>query len=345
MRYDRHGFPIPAEFDGPSRSDRDAFPPSRDGRREEPLGPDAAGGGRERPVAVQRGEPSSGGAGRPAAGRWKRWLLLAVMLGGVVPALLIPQVLPLVREAVVQWSLDRAAEHEAKGEIAAAVRDVGRAVLWHGENAELLCMRSMLRLEDRDAAGALEDAVRAATLAPTAVQPWRVRALVSVVLDDADAALAAADMVVDLSAAGDPDALNHRAYIRALVGRDLPAALADIDRAIGPDGQAGGTETASAEMLDTRGFLLHLLGRHREAVDQLNQAITGMQQNRRKLGLLAGRVDPVQLACRLRAVDHGLAVMFHHRAQACREAGLAEQARQDLELAGKKGFDPSRGIF
>jgi hypothetical protein len=197
----------------------------------------------------------------------------------------------------------------------------------------------MLRLEDRDARGALEDAVRAAAIAPTAVQPWRVQALVNVVLEDVEGALSAADMVISLSAAGDPDALNHRAYIRGLVGRDLPAALADIDRAIGDRADA------SPEMLDTRGFLLHLVGRHREAVDQLNLAITGMQQNRRQLGLLSGRVDPVQLACRLRGLDHGMAVMLHHRAQACRAVGLEEQAKQDFELADRKGFDPSRGIF
>jgi len=239
----------------------------------------------------------------------------------------------------VQWSLERAAECEARSDIAGAIADVSRALRWHGEEADLLSMRAMLSLEERDAPGSLEDAVRATAIAPTAVQPWRVRALVNVVLNDVEAALSAADMVVNLSAAGDPDALNHRAYIRGLVGRDLPAALADIDRAL-----ASGDES-SPEMLDTRGFLLHLLGRHREAVDQLNVAITGMQQNRRKIGLLSGRVDPVQLACRLRGLDHGMAVMLHHRALACRAVGLEEQAKQDFELADRKGFDPSRGIF
>ena len=334
MRYDRHGFPIPAEFERSSPTARDAVDLGR-------VGP--------QPVTLDRddghglpGFDSPGGdrsAMRPRAGAWKRWLLLAVILGGVVPAIVIPQILPAVREAVVQWSLERAAECEARSDIVGAIADVSRALRWHGEEADLLCMRAMLSLEERDAPGSLEDAVRATAIAPTAVQPWRVRALVNVVLNDVDAALSAADMVVNLSAAGDPDALNHRAYIRGLVGRDLPAALADIDQAL-----ASGDES-SAEMLDTRGFLLHLLGRHREAVDQLNLAITGMQQNRRKIGLLSGRVDPVQLACRLRGLDHGMAVMLHHRALACRAIGLEEQAKQDFELADRKGFDPSRGIF
>jgi hypothetical protein len=40
-----------------------------------------------------------------------------------------------------------------------------------------------------------------------------------------------------------------------------------------------------------------------------------------------------------------MAVMLQHRALACRAIGLEEQAKQDFELAGKKGFDPTRGIF
>ena len=334
MRYDRHGFPIPAEFERPSPASRDAFDVGLVGPRQVPLDRDDGHG-----LPGFDGPRNDSSAPRPRAGGWKRWLLLAVLLGGVVPAIIIPQVLPAVRQAVVQWSLERAAECEARDDIVGAIADVSRAVRWQGEEADLLCMRAMLRLEERDAPGSLEDAMRATAIAPTAVQPWRVRALVNVVLDDVEAALSAADMVVNLSAVGDPDALNHRAYIRGLVGRDLPEALDDIDRAL-----ASGDES-SPEMLDTKGFLLHRLGRHREAVDQLNLALTAMQQNRRKMGLLSGRVDPVQLACRLRGLDHGMAVMLHHRALACQAVGLEEQAKQDFELADRKGFDPSRGIF
>ncbi|MEI8227249.1 MAG: hypothetical protein WCH77_03145 [Planctomycetota bacterium] len=257
----------------------------------------------------------------------------------IVPALLLPEIVPAVRQMVVGWSLEQAAEREARNDLTGAIANLGRAIRWHGDDVDLLCMRSMLRLEDRDAAGALEDASRAAALAPTAPQPLRVRALANVVLGNAAAALADAEIVVDLASPGDPEALNHRAYIRALVGRDLPEALVDIDAAI------GGQREATPELLDTRGFILHLLGRTQEAIDQLNLAIDGMQQNRRQLALLAGRIDRSELSRRLRSLDHGLAVMLHHRALACEQAGLDEQAKQDFELAKRKGFDPDRGIF
>jgi tetratricopeptide (TPR) repeat protein len=325
MRYDRLGFPVPTEFEPDPRLDD--LQPSRStpatALETKVLEPSAL-------------EPRSS---RKPAGSRKRLLILGVAAAVIVPALLLPEIVPAVRQMVVGWSLEQAADREARNDLTGAIANLGRAIRWHGDDVDLLCMRSMLRLEDRDAAGALEDASRAAALAPTAPQPLRVRALANVVLGNAAAALADAEIVVDLASPGDPEALNHRAYIRALVGRDLPEALVDIDAAI------GGQREATPELLDTRGFILHLLGRTQEAIDQLNLAIDGMQQNRRQLALLAGRIDRSELSRRLRSLDHGLAVMLHHRALACEQAGLDEQSKQDFELAKKKGFDPARGIF
>jgi len=306
MRYDRDGFPVPPGFEPtPPTPDRDG-PAPRSGRS------------------------------WPA---WKRLVLLGLVAGVLLPAIVLPEAAPLVRQLVVGWSLERAAACEARDDVRGAVVEVGRALRWHGVDAELLCLRAMLRLEDRDAPGALDDAEAAAAAAPLSPQPLRVRALVRVVLGDADAALADASQVVSLATPGDAEALNFRAYVRALVAREVPEALADIDAAIVAVGEA------PPELLDTRGYILFLAGRTQEAIDQLNLAIDGMQQQRRQLTLLAGRMDRDELARRLRTFDHGLAVMLHHRAQACEKVGLAEQAKQDFELAKKKGFDPSRGIM
>jgi len=311
MNYDRVGFPIPPEFTPPA---------------DEPG---------------TRGESRSRHA-RPAAGPRKRIVVAIALLGLVVPAFVAPAVMPLVREAVITWSLERAVGREARGQVSAAVAELGRAVDWCPDNAmlrcRLLCWRAMLRIENRDPRGALADAAAGLAAAPTSTQPHRVQALAHVMLDQADDAIAAAEAAVQAAGAGNPEALNHRAYIRALVGRDLPAALADIDTALG-----GGD--GAPELLDTRGFVLHLLGRHQEAIDQLNLAIDGAVQQQRRLASLVGRADTDEVASRLRSLDHGLAVMHQHRGLACRAAGLEGQARQDLDIAAKKGFDPSRGIF
>jgi tetratricopeptide (TPR) repeat protein len=323
MQYDRDGFPIPPAFD--PAADRDSFGNGF-----------GWGGGKGQPAPA----PETPGSvpGRRPKKRKRAWLLLLVA-AGLVPAVVVPEVMPAVRQGIVEWALERAAVREAGEDVPGAIADLGTALYWHGDDPDLLCMRALLRLEDRDPAGAIEDATQAAMRAPLSPQPARVRALAAVVAGNVGMALADAGMVVDLSAPGDPEALNHRAYIRALVGRELPEALADIERAIGTLGES------SPELLDTRGFILHLLDRQAEAIDQLNLAIDTMQQNRRQLRLLSGRMERSELIRRMRALDRGLAVMLHHRALACAEAGLVEQAAQDGELARKKGFDPARGIF
>jgi tetratricopeptide (TPR) repeat protein len=339
MKYDRLGFPIPPEFDVPASTldvPSSAFDvPSPTFAAERPA---PGFGGPDFP-----GSDFSGGAGRQRApGTWKRRVILLLLAAAVLPALLVPAALPAIREVVVEWSLERAVRREARGQIPAAIVEVDRAIQWSDADerllARLLCWRALLRIENRDAAGAAADAGRAVALDPMGTQPRRVRALAHVVLEDAEAALADAEAAVEISGRRNPDALNHRAYIRALVGRDLDAGLADIEVALA-------AEEESPEYLDTRGYLLHLLGRHQEAIDDLNRAIDESHRRRRRTALLAGRADPAEIARQLRSIDHGLAVMHHHRGLACRAAGLEQQARQDLDIAERKGFDPSRGIF
>jgi len=317
MRYDKDGFPIPAQFDRRVGDGADDF--SR------PL-PDRGGPPRRSP--------------EPPRGSWKPWVILG-LLAAIVPAVVGPALLPAIRQFVVHWSLEQAQDREAARDIPGAIRALGRAIRWRGrDDVELLCAQAVLRLENRDTDGALADLARASGSAGTAVQPWRVRALVHAAREEADAATEAAERVVKLSGPGDPEALNHRAYIKALVGRDLPGALADIDRAL------SGTTEPSPALLDTRGYILHLLGRHQEAIDLLNVAINGQQKMQRQVKNLRGRVDDrTGLECRLRRLEHEWAVMLQHRGLACRAVGLEEQAKQDLELAQRKGFDPSRGIF
>lgn len=315
MRYDSLGFPIPTEFD---RIDD----------------------GADRPSPARRGRD-----GRSTAGPIKRFLVGLVLLGVIGTAVLGPAVLPTIRELVVRWSLQQAIAAEGRAAYDAAVADLSRAIEWAGPaddaplaKSRLLCWRAMLRIKNRDASGGLEDANQAAGFEPTGMEPWQVRALALFVLGNTEGSLDAAQTAVDLVGDEDPEALNHRAYMRALAGRDLEAALTDIEQALAASGP-------SPEFLDTRGFILHLLGRHHQAIDDLNVAIDTAQNDRRRLLTLAGHVDPDELAYRLLHADHSLAVMHHHRGLACRAAGLTGQADQDFAVAERKGFDPSRGIL
>ncbi len=325
MQYDRLGFPIPREFQPP---------PKR-------TGPTAAADPRDR-FGDREQEP--GGPAARSAGPFKTIVLLLTLGCVVVPAVAAPFIVPRARVAVVEWSLERATIREARGEVAAAATEVGRAIDWLDADdvvgrSQLHCWRSALLLADRQAAEAVAEAGRAATLVPSLAAPRRTRALAHVVAGDAEAALADAAAAVELSGAANPEALNHRAYVRALVGRELEEALADVELAL------AGSGAESPEFLDTRGFILHLLGRHREAIDDLNRAISKEQQNRRQVAAGVGRAHPAVIARELRARDHALAVMHHHRGLACRAIGLDRQADQDFAVAEQKGFDPGRGVL
>jgi tetratricopeptide (TPR) repeat protein len=313
MKYDRLGFPIPPTFPDPAADDRMPTTPRADGTP------------------------------RRTAGRGKRLLLLGLLALVIVPGLLAPGVMPAVSEAVVMWSLERAIVGEARGNVPSAIANLGRAIRWCDGDADrrcrLLCWRAMLRIENLDTRGGLADAEQAIAIAPTSSQPRRARRGSRGPVPGPDAALDDAEAAVTLSGHGDPEALNHRAYIRALVGRNLEQALADIEAALPPDGDG------SPEFLDTKGFVLHLLGRHHEAVDLLNVAIDATQKTRRRLVELSSHADPDEIAYQLRSLDHGLAVMHQHRGVACRAMGLEAQAVQDLETAERKGYAPRRGVF
>ena len=121
MKYDRLGFPIPPEFAAPSGRDLDAPPAPRG-------------------VEIQPPQPQR------RAGRGKQIFLLGVLAAVVVPGLLAPGILPVISDVVVEWSLERAMVGEARGNIPAALGDIGRAIRWTGADAgrrsRLLCWRA-----------------------------------------------------------------------------------------------------------------------------------------------------------------------------------------------------------
>lgn len=320
MQYDRLGFPVPKDFEPAAERARIV-----------------GGTGRVDPGFDAEIRD------RSAPGPLRRYFLLATLALGVLPVLLFPKIMPIVRHEIVKGAIQQAMVDEGRADVAGAARQVGRALAWVDGDADqqhaLLCWRSTLRLQNGDTRGAIADATAAAVIAPTSARPLRTRAIASVVAGDDDAALADAEAALAIDGIASPEALNHRAYIRALVGRELPAALADIERAM------EGGDAESPEFLDTRGFILHLLGRQHEAIDDLNRAIAGTQQTRRRVLAEVDGADPAFIAWRLRPVEHALAVMHQHRALACRAAGLAAQADQDFAIAARKGFAPDRGVL
>jgi tetratricopeptide (TPR) repeat protein len=81
-----------------------------------------------------------------------------------------------------------------------------------------------------------------------------------------DTALADAQAVVELSPAGDPEALNSRCWVRGVLDTELPAALADCQQSLA-------SRPNSAETLDSLAFIYFRQGRFDEAVKQYDAAL------------------------------------------------------------------------
>ena len=153
-RYDPLGFPVPIDFESDAA-----------------VGPGLSDAGGSLPTRGRGGRP------RGQVGRGKRFFLLAVLGACVVPAVIGPAILPEIRDGVVRFSLWRSAAFEVEDEAAAAAAEIDRAILWHGDDAELYCLRGRLLLEARDPAAAIRDADRAAALDPRGSEPLRLRAI------------------------------------------------------------------------------------------------------------------------------------------------------------------------
>lgn len=124
----------------------------------------------------------------------------------------------------------RARVHEKRGDRAAQLADLDRAVALAPSDVAVLGDRADLRLAGGDLAGAAEDMSRLIELAPTSRFPRRARAAARLGLGDADGALADATRCLELDAT-DSDALCLRARAR-LAKKDAAGAVTDASRAI-----------------------------------------------------------------------------------------------------------------
>jgi lipoprotein NlpI len=106
------------------------------------------------------------------------------------------------------------------------------------------------------------DAERAKGDAKAAIKDY------DVVLNDphGDNALSDAEAVVELSPAGDPEALNTRCWVRGVLDTQLPAALADCQQSLA-------IRPSSAETLDSLAFIYFRQGRFDAAVKEYSAAL------------------------------------------------------------------------
>jgi tetratricopeptide (TPR) repeat protein len=274
--------------------------------------------------------------------RAKRLILAAVVVGIVIPLVFGSQLLSFGRDLITQWHSSRAQKKIQDHDYAGAVDELSSAIEWSPDDLELRCRRAFCRAEQRDLPGSIADwsesirLVEAATKLPLAQQHFvevnRVglaslyaeRGWVYVRLGETQHALDDVNKAVELHPS--PENLNSRAYSRAILKVELDEGLKDIQKALDETGDN------DPEMLDTKGYLLHLLNRNGEALEDLNQAID--------------RLEPLQFDPLRRAqIQLILAVMYQHRGLIYKELKQADKATSDFKQAARYKYDPASGVL
>jgi tetratricopeptide (TPR) repeat protein len=267
--------------------------------------------------------------------------LLAILASCVLVAA-VPWVKDAGQGLLADWLAQRARKKFIAGDMPGTVADSTRAFSLLGEEvedskaADLLLLRGIAKLRLNDLNGSLADLNRAIgspnTRRGLREECYFHRSWVHCRLKNFGEAVNDATEVIQLAGDHHPNLamlLNQRAYIRALAnaGKDeLEAGLKDIERALAMTRE-------NAAYIDTRGYLLHLLGRNDEALRDMNRAIdlTG-----------AVRLYRANEADRLR---EDLAVMCYHRGLVYDALGMKDKAIEDFQMADELGYNPEAGVL
>lgn len=287
---DKHGFPIPASFG--------------------PRGPEGAPARPTRAKAPRKQRP------------WLRLMLLAyllLLLGALAHHL---GLVSGVRELLAQRCLHDGWLAMRNDDFAEAEQQFSRAVWLAPNRFEPLFSRAVARRQQLDFDGCLADVNQVLVIQPRNTEALLFRADLLQQRQQHAAALADVSRAVEITGGTQPGPLNNRAYLRARAGVELEAALADIEQALE---MVGGDNAA---YLDTRGYVHFMLGRHPEALADLNAAIELEQQ----LGF-----SPEH--------DENLAVMYFHRGQVYSALGDESRAQEDTQLALQLGYSVARGVW
>jgi tetratricopeptide (TPR) repeat protein len=281
----------------------------------------------------------------------KRWLVLVLVAAIVVPIVFGPKILSQGRKLFANWLANRAMQKYDEGNFAGAIADLNEAIEWSPKSRDLFAHRAdchekldeledsladwnkSIELHDSDGNRRRGRAQRTIEIANS----YARRSWVYVRLGRKDEALADADRAVERFR--HPMMLNARAYARAILGDKLAEGLADVEEALQRDG-------SNSSYLDTRGYLLHLLGRNEEALAEMNQALAVAESV--KGSYLRGqsrRLNERAFERELRDIDESLAVMYHHRGLIYQKLGRDAEAEKDLRSAKDFGYDPAKGVM
>ena len=317
-KYDQHGFPVPGTFEDLPMPDRDS--PGR------------------------AAAPSSV---RPRGASRRKKIVLGSILLAVIALAAIPWLTNVGQGLLGNWLAQRARNRFNDGDMPGTVADSTRAFGLLGDELsddrriELLAMRGIAKLEIQDLEGSRSDFDRVLT-SPKAGPGIRLmcyyrRSWANCRLHDYAAAVADATEAIKLLGRNDqllPTLLNQRAYVRALANAnqqerdELEAGLQDIERAMLMAGD-------NPAFIDTRGYLRHLLGDNKHALEDMQRAIALTERRRER----AYAFDETE------GLKKDLAVMYFHIALIHDALGSKVEAQKYHQQAEEFGYDPAAGVL
>ncbi|MCC7086776.1 MAG: hypothetical protein IT427_17385 [Pirellulales bacterium] len=281
----------------------------------------------------------------------KRWLLIAVLVAVVIPAVFGRDILNFGRSKLAEWLSAQAFQKYYAGDLDGALAGLNQAIEWSPSDWKLYFYRALWREKGNDLDASLADFSKSIELLSNnkiskvrrrmpllLSKTYSMRAWVYVRLGRQAEAMSDANRSVQY--VRDAENLNARAYARAILGIELEAGLADVETALKLDGDR-------PNMIDTRGYLLHLLDRDKEALEEMGRAIEITENDKRNLMRQQFRAanGRVFLLRELQELDESLAVMYHHRQLIYRKLGQDSEADQDFRRAEQLGYDPAKGVL
>jgi tetratricopeptide (TPR) repeat protein len=312
-QFDEHGFPLPPRFSDLKYHD------------DEPVRPKLS----------------------PKARQYAVLAMVVVVLG----LLFGPRLIGSAREIAADWLSTRAAQKYFRNNFAGALSDLNWAVDLNPNRWDYYQLRAAVRMELNDLNGSLADHTRWIELleSPDAAKYGEVarasprellanaysqRSWINMRLQRGQDAVDDATMALTYDRS--PEFFNGRAYVKALAEIDLEGGLADVDKAIAQQGKE------DPNFLDTRGYLLHLLGKNDDALKDLDNAIQLLAD---KQFAERGMKMPRNFELTEREMRHALAVMYHHRGEIYGKLNQPEKAAEDIKRGQDFGYDPERGVF
>ena len=252
-------------------------------------------------------------ANKPNPGR--RWTVVMAVLLAVAPLLYTA-----ARREVSRWYLAAANHATYREDHTASLEEIQKALEWNPGDPELRVREigAWLRLGKAHKAAAESDDYLKRVEGQYAKIP------------------------TDRNKANLITALNQSAYSHALANTDLEQALKNVSRSIR-------MFPGDSSLIDTRGYLHHLLGNNEDAIKdtELAVAIFRRRIQDEKLDQQDTRlfVDKTKIESMKRDQNETLAVLMHHRGLAYEAVGRTDEATGDFEMAEELGYDPENGVW